>query len=149
MTFDNVFHVYLMRGLKKYENIFVSRWIFEIIQFIRYPIQMDKIFIVVKVNIFPPKNQTSDLSIWIRYQKNWNISKSHCEKKNCIFFQSTHQVDMKNIVECYKHFFGYFNALETNGEEFPLKTRKNFNPLWISKLQFLHANWSEVHQHFS
>ena len=24
---------------------------------------------------------------------------------------------MKNIVKCYKHFFGYFNALETNGVE--------------------------------
>ena len=36
-------------------------------------------------------------------------------KKVCIFFQSTHQVDMKNVVRCYKHFFGYFNALETNG----------------------------------
>ena len=23
---------------------------------------------------------------------------------------------MKNVVECYKHFFGYFNALETNSE---------------------------------
>jgi hypothetical protein len=23
---------------------------------------------------------------------------------------------MKNVVECYKEFFGYFNALETNGE---------------------------------
>jgi hypothetical protein len=33
----------------------------------------------------------------------------------CTFFQSTHQVDMKNVDECYKHFFGYFNALETNG----------------------------------
>ena len=22
---------------------------------------------------------------------------------------------MKNVVECYKEFFGYFNALETNG----------------------------------
>ena len=29
------------------------------------------------------------------------------------FFQSTHQVDMKNVVECYKDFLGYFNALET------------------------------------
>jgi hypothetical protein len=27
--------------------------------------------------------------------------------------QSTHQVDMKNIVECLKEFFAYFNALET------------------------------------
>jgi hypothetical protein len=23
---------------------------------------------------------------------------------------------MKNVVECYKDFFGYFNALETNSE---------------------------------
>ena len=29
--------------------------------------------------------------------------------------QSTHQVDMKNIVKCCKHFFGYFNTLETQG----------------------------------
>jgi hypothetical protein len=28
----------------------------------------------------------------------------------------THQIDMKNIGECYKDFFGYFNALETYGE---------------------------------
>ena len=33
----------------------------------------------------------------------------------CISFQSTHQVGMKNIVKCYKHFFGYFNALKTHG----------------------------------
>jgi hypothetical protein len=26
---------------------------------------------------------------------------------------------MKNVVECYKEFFGYFNALETNGAMFP------------------------------
>ena len=31
----------------------------------------------------------------------------------CIFLQSTHQVDMKNVVECLKEFFAYFNALET------------------------------------
>ena len=30
-----------------------------------------------------------------------------------IFLKSTHQVDMKNIVECEKEFFDYFNALET------------------------------------
>ena len=23
---------------------------------------------------------------------------------------------MKNVVDCYKEFFGYFNALETNGD---------------------------------
>ena len=40
--------------------------------------------------------------------------KSHREKKKkCIFFQSTHQVDLKNGVKCYKDFFGYFNALKT------------------------------------
>ena len=43
-----------------------------------------------------------------------DFKKSHLEKKwfFCIFFQSTpHQV----VVECYNDFFGYFNALETNG----------------------------------
>ena len=32
----------------------------------------------------------------------------------CIFFQSTHQVGIKNVVKCYKDFFGYFNALKTH-----------------------------------
>ena len=27
--------------------------------------------------------------------------------------QSPYQVDMKNVVECKKEFFAYFNALET------------------------------------
>ena len=31
-----------------------------------------------------------------------------------IFLESSHQLDMKNVVECYKNFFGYFNALKTN-----------------------------------
>ena len=44
-----------------------------------------------------------------------DLKKSHREKKiSCIFFQSTHQVGMKNGVECYKDFFGYFKALKTN-----------------------------------
>ena len=30
-----------------------------------------------------------------------------------IFLQSPHEVDMKNMVECQKEFFAYFNALET------------------------------------
>ena len=33
--------------------------------------------------------------------------------KKTIFLQSTHHVDMKNVVECLKEFFAYFNALET------------------------------------
>ena len=36
------------------------------------------------------------------------------KKLFCILFQSTHQVDMKNGVKCYKDFFGYFNALKTH-----------------------------------
>ena len=31
----------------------------------------------------------------------------------CISFQSSHQVYMKNVVECPREFFAYFNALET------------------------------------
>ena len=42
-------------------------------------------------------------------------SKSHCENSiSFIFLESPHQVDMKNVVKCYKHFFGYFNALKTH-----------------------------------
>jgi hypothetical protein len=45
-----------------------------------------------------------------------DLKKSHREFFFfCIFLQSTHQVGMKNVVEFYKEFFGYFNALETNG----------------------------------
>ena len=44
----------------------------------------------------------------------WIKKKSHREKKIfCIFFQSPHQVDMKNVVECPREFIAYFNALET------------------------------------
>ena len=43
-------------------------------------------------------------------------SKNHRENSIfSIFLESPHQIDMKNIVKCYKHFFGYFNALETYG----------------------------------
>ena len=42
--------------------------------------------------------------------------KSHCETFFCIFLQSPHQVDMKNVIECQKHFFAYFNALEARSD---------------------------------
>ena len=29
---------------------------------------------------------------------------------------STHQADMKYVAKCCKHFFGYFNTLETHSE---------------------------------
>ena len=40
-----------------------------------------------------------------------------------IFLESPHQVDMKNIAKCYKHFFGYFNALKTHGALFGFMTK--------------------------
>ena len=43
-------------------------------------------------------------------------SKRHCEDSiSFIFLEFPHQVDMKNIVKSSKHFFGYFNTLETHG----------------------------------
>ena len=43
-----------------------------------------------------------------------DLKEIHLEIFFFIFFQSTHQVDMKNVVKCYKQSFGYFNALESN-----------------------------------
>ena len=52
------------------------------------------------------------ISKWIK----WILKKSHREKIIfCIFFQSSHQVDMKNVVESPRESFAYFNALETRG----------------------------------
>ena len=69
----------------------------------------------------------------------WIISKSHCEKflwGFWIFLQSPHQVDMKNIVKCYKHFFGYFNALKTHGVGLSLWPVTIFDHLfrWINEI---------------
>ena len=42
-------------------------------------------------------------------------SKSHRENSiSLIFLKSPHQVDMENIDKSSKHFFGYFNTLETH-----------------------------------
>ena len=42
-------------------------------------------------------------------------SKSHRENSiSFIFLKFPHQVDMKNVVKSSKHFFGYFNTLETH-----------------------------------
>ena len=44
-------------------------------------------------------------------------SKSHRENSiSSMLLESPHQVDMKNVVKCQKHFFGYFNALKTHGD---------------------------------
>jgi hypothetical protein len=38
------------------------------------------------------------------------------------FLQSPHEVDMKNIAECQKEFFASFNAFETRGDTYTLKS---------------------------
>ena len=58
------------------------------------------------------------LSIWPFKRHPWFpirkwIKKKTPWKKNLHFLQSPHQVDLKNMVECKKEFFAYFNALET------------------------------------
>jgi hypothetical protein len=59
------------------------------------------------------KNVLPDGLNWLCYFA--GSSKSHRENSiSCIFLESPHQVDMKNVVKCYKHFFCYFNALKTH-----------------------------------
>ena len=63
------------------------------------------------------KNLLPDGLNWLCYFA--GNSKSHHENSiSFIFLESPHQVDMKNMVKCQKHFFGYFNALKTQGEKF-------------------------------
>ena len=60
------------------------------------------------------KNVLPDGLNWLCYFA--GSSKSHHENSiSCIFLESPHQVDMKNVLKCYKHFFGYFYALKTHG----------------------------------
>ena len=48
-------------------------------------------------------------------------SKSHRENSiSFIFLESSHQVDMKNVVKFSKHFFGYFSTLKTHSEMLPI-----------------------------
>ena len=62
------------------------------------------------------KNVLPDGLNWLCYSA--GSSKSHRENSiSCIFLESPHQVGMKNVVKCYKHFFGYFNALKTHGDK--------------------------------
>ena len=62
------------------------------------------------------KNVLPDGLNWLCYLA--GSSKSHpSENSNSfIFFESPHQVDMKNVVRSSNHFFGYFNTLETHSE---------------------------------
>ena len=61
------------------------------------------------------KNVLPDGLNWLCYFA--GNSKGHREYSiSFIFLESPHQVGMKNLVKCYKHFFGYFNALKTHGD---------------------------------
>ena len=59
------------------------------------------------------KNVLPDGLNWLRYFA--SSSKSQCENSiSFIFLESPHQLDMKNVVKPSKHFYGYFNTLETH-----------------------------------
>ena len=59
------------------------------------------------------KNVLPDGLNWLCYFA--GSSKSHRENSiSCIFLESPHQVDMKNVFKCYKHFFCYSNSLKTH-----------------------------------
>ena len=56
-------------------------------------------------------------------------SKSHRENLiSSIFLESPHQVDMKNVVKSSKHFFRYFNTLETHSELWCISLQNVFEP---------------------
>ena len=58
------------------------------------------------------KNVLPDGLNWLCYLA--GSSKSHRENSiSCIFLESTHEEDIKNVIKCYKHFC-YFNALKTH-----------------------------------
>ena len=58
------------------------------------------------------KNVLPDGLNWLCYFA--GSSKSHRENSiSFMFLESSHQVDKKNVVKSSKHFFGYFNTLET------------------------------------
>ena len=59
------------------------------------------------------KNVQPDGLNWLCYFA--GSSKNHCENSiSCIFLESPHQVDMKNVVKSSKHFIRYFNTLENH-----------------------------------
>ena len=79
------------------EEIAFSRWLFE-------------------GRVRQGKNVLPDGLNWLCYFE--GSSKSHRENSiSCIFLEFPHQVDMENVVKCYKHFFCYFHALKTHCEQ--------------------------------
>ena len=98
--FDNIFYVYLMRGFQKYGR----NWILTV--------------------AFWGHWQTKAGLNWLYYFA--GSSKSHLENSiSFIFLKSPHQVDMKNVVKSFKHFFGYFKTLETHSALIRINKNKN------------------------
>ena len=58
------------------------------------------------------KNVLPELAVQVAQKAIVKISK---------FLESPHQVDMKHVFKSSKHFFGYFNALETLSDIFEVK----------------------------
>ena len=86
-----------MRGFQKYGRTWILTVVFQ------------------RQTIRQGKNELPDGLNWLCYFA--GTSKSHRENSiSFIFLESPHQVDMKNIVKSSKHFFGYFNTLETHSE---------------------------------
>ena len=63
------------------------------------------------------KNVLPDGLNWLRYFA--GNSKGHSENPiSFIFLKSPHQVDIRNVIKSSKHFFGYFNTIETHSVQF-------------------------------
>ena len=78
---------------------------------------IDNIFHVYLMRGFQKygRNLILTVAFWLCYFA--GSSKSHRENSiSFIFLEFPHQVDMKNVVNSSKHFFGYFNTLETHSE---------------------------------
>ena len=74
------------------------------------------------------KNVLPDGLNWLCYFA--GSSKSHHENSiSFIFLEFPHQVGMKNVVKSSKHFFGYFNTLETHSGDRATsgRNKKKFN----------------------
>ena len=75
------------------------------------------------------KNVLPDGLNWLCYFA--GSSESHRENSiSCIFLESPHKVDMKNVAKSFKHFFGHFTTLETHSAVITLKLSHNLSRIF-------------------